>query len=739
MNDAYEFYDYGDFFPIVSSSSIRMKDESKNNTNAKYLKELKRKANEATRKAFTDKLSDRIKELNEVLNTKALEEMILYYEDKPIKLKKLMFDNMKKTAKIMSDNNLLRTTVSDSKDIDVKNVNSGELNSSISTAFNSSNLNSGFEVPAAFQVNEVGSDTVENNSLPPVVGDAALNNIDDGKDFFSPAGNMQVNEVGSDTVENNSLPSFVGDATPNNINDGKDFFSPAGDMLVNEVGSGTVENNSLPPVVGDAAPNNINDGNNFFSPAGNMQVNEVGSGTVENNSLPPVVGDAALNNIDDGKDFFSPAGNMQVNEVGSDTVENNSLPSFVGDATPNNINDGKDFFSPAGDMLVNEVGSGTVENNSLPPVVGDAAPNNINDGNNFFSPAGNMQVNEVGSGTVENNSLPPVVGDADLNNIDDGKDFFSPAGNMQVNEVSSGITGNSLPSFGDEEDKINIDKFIRSNLGLSKEDTNVSGDDRSQIETGEFDPSLKKNTSGDSYVSDDQLQEKIADFIGARPTKDGYTFPVAVSDHNVDSPVEDSKDNIRGENVQIVPDREDSSMSAEINYEDTNASESDKTTGEVSDAISSVDIEDANEGENLDSSPAIDPDLGELIGYSKPEGGIDYFSLVPDVMRQFEEAKQNVARLNAEKVEKARKEAESAKNVHTLESEVGNKVRRLFQNTADFERQGSELAGQIDSITQNIANNEQVASMLLGVSSQLDAMLEEATDVDEDVGVKQKK
>ena len=42
MNDAYEMYDYGDLFPIVSSSSIRMKEKSKNNTNEAYLKELKR-------------------------------------------------------------------------------------------------------------------------------------------------------------------------------------------------------------------------------------------------------------------------------------------------------------------------------------------------------------------------------------------------------------------------------------------------------------------------------------------------------------------------------------------------------------------------------------------------------------------------------------------------------------------------------------------------------------------------
>ena len=201
MKDAYEMRDYEETFKKESSSSVHMKKESRDNTTEAYLKELKRRADEATRKNFTDKLSDRIKELNEVLNTKALEEMILYYEDKPIKLKKLMFDNMKKTAKIMSDNNLLGTTISDSKDIDVKNVNSGELNSSISTAFNSSNLNSGFEVPAAFQVNEVGSDTVENNSLPPVVDDAAFNNMND--EMFSPAVNMQVNEVGSDTTEYN--------------------------------------------------------------------------------------------------------------------------------------------------------------------------------------------------------------------------------------------------------------------------------------------------------------------------------------------------------------------------------------------------------------------------------------------------------------------------------------------------------------------------------------------------------
>ena len=473
MNDAYEFYDYGDLFPRrESSSSIRMKEESKNNTNEKYLKELKRKADEATRKSFTDKLSERMKDLNEELNTKALEEMAFFYENKPIKLKELMFNNMKKTAEAMNDSLGVKTDSNDGN-IDVQSVSPSEINSSISNAFDPSNItseNNGFEMPSG---------------VPPVIAKEDSN-----------------------------------------------FFTQGGDLVTGDVSE-----------------------------------------------------------ADTSKDYH---------------------------VTP---------------------------------------------------------------------------------------------------EVKNSING-----------------FVHEHVG-PKEDSNVV-EDASGLD------STQKEVDDHSSISDDKLKSDVADFLGAQPTEDGkYTFPVAVPDHISES--------IRGEDIQVVPDRENTSMSSEINHEDTDDRESGKAVDDIPDNIFDVEpsktdsvheasdissasvVEDANGDERV-----VDPDFGELFGYSKPGGGVDYVSFAPDIMRQFEEARNHVAKLNAEKEEKTREEAESAQSVQNLQSEIEAKVRKLFDNTKQVERKGFELRDQIDSIDQNIDSNKQTASMLSDVSSQLSDMLAEFTDVSEDEDVK---
>ena len=576
MNDAYEMYDYGDLFPIVSSSSIRMKEESKNNTNEKYLKELKRRADEATRQVFTDKLSDRIKELNEVLNTRALEEMVLFIDNRPIKLKGTNFANMKETSGTMNaglDNGI----GTNKQGFDIQSVNPYGLKSDVSDAF------------ASYGTQD------------------------------------------SSFSEPEPLPAVI----PDDMSKGSSFLNPAGDLVTND---------------------------------------EVVSGT-------------------------------------------ESEP--ISTVSPDDMSKGSSYLNPAGDLPVGEVVSGT---ESEP--ISTVSPDDMSKGSSYLNPSEDLPVND---------------------------------------EVVSGTESESLPANDEVVSAINdyVNRYIGSREDTSTSD--MSSDvDPIQIETPKFESSDYKDISEELYLSDGQLKEQIAGYIGAQRTEDGnYTFPAATI------PDENSKDVIRGEDVQVVPEREDTSVSAEISYADNNVDSqkderfAEETFGDVSDsltAVSSTDnifgdaqneepfgfdssdmsstVEGENESESIDSSPAVDPDLGELIGYSKPEGGIDYFSLVPDVMRQFEEAKQNVARLNAEKAKKELMEAESANNVHTLESEVEDKVRRLFRNTADFERQGSELAGQIDSITQNIANNEHVASMLSGVSSQLDAMLVESTDDKENSDVK---
>ena len=537
MNDAYEFYDYGDLFPRrESSSSIRMKEESKNNTNEKYLKELKRKADEATRKSFTDKLSERMKDLNEELNTKALEEMAFFYENKPIKLKELMFNNMKKTAEAMNDSLGVKTDSNDGN-IDVQSVSPSEINSSISNAFDPSNItsgNNGFEMPSG---------------LPPVIAKEDSN-----------------------------------------------FFTQGGDLVTGDVSEADASKD-LPPVI----PN--------------------------------------------------------------------------GDSS---------FFTQGGDLVTGDVSEADTSKD-LPPVI-------ANGDSNFFTQGGDL-----------------VTGD--VSEADTSKDY------LVTPEVKNSING-----------------FVVEHVG-PKEDSNVV-EDASGLD------STQKEVDDHSSISDDKLKSDVADFLGAQPTEDGkYTFPVAVPDHISES--------IRGEDIQVVPDRENTSMSSEINHEDTDDRESDKAVDDIPDNIFGVEpsktdsvheasdissasvVEDANGDERV-----VDPDFGELFGYSKPGGGVDYVSFAPDIMRQFEEARNHVAKLNAEKEEKTREEAESAQSVQNLQSEIEAKVRKLFDNTKQVERKGFELRDQIDSINQNIDSNKQTASMLSDVSSQLSDMLAEFTDVSEDEDVK---
>ena len=569
MNDAYEFYDYGDLFPRrESSSSIRMKEESKNNTNEKYLKELKRKADEATRKSFTDKLSERMKDLNEELNTKALEEMAFFYENKPIKLKELMFNNMKKTAEAMNDSLGVKTDSNDGN-IDVQSVSPSEINSSISNAFDPSNItsgNNGFEMPSG---------------LPPVIAKEDSN-----------------------------------------------FFTQGGDLVTGDVSEADASKDS-PPVI-------PNGDSNFFTQGGDLVTGDVSEADAAKD-LPPVIANGDSN-------FFTQGGDLVAGDV-SEADASKDSPSVI-------PNGDSSFFTQGGDLVT-----------------------------------------------------------GDVSEADASKDYHVTP------EVKNSING-----------------FVYEHVG-PKEDSNVV-EDASGLD------STQKEVDDHSSISDDKLKSDVADFLGAQSTGDGkYTFPVAVPDHISES--------IRGEDIQVVPDRENTSMSSEINREDTEDRESDKAVDDIPDNIFGVEpsetdsvheasdisstsvVEDANGDERV-----VDPDFGELFGYSKPGGGVDYVSFAPDIMRQFEEARNHVAKLNAEKEEKTREEAESAQSVQNLQSEIEAKVRKLFDNTKQVERKGFELRDQIDSIDQNIDSNKQTASMLSDVSSQLSDMLAEFTDVSEDEDVK---
>ena len=412
---------------------------------------------------------------------------------------------------------------------------------------------------------------------------------------------------------------------------------------------------------------------------------------------------------------------------------------------------GSSYLNPAGDLPVGEVVSGT---ESEP--ISTVSPDDMSKGSSYLNPAGDLPVGEVVSGT-ESEPISTVSPD----DMSKGSSYLNPSEDLPVNdEVVSGTESESLPANDEVVSAINdyVNRYIGSREDTSTSD--MSSDvDPIQIETPKFESSDYKDISEELYLSDGQLKEQIAGYIGAQRTEDGnYTFPAATI------PDENSKDVIRGEDVQVVPEREDTSVSAEISYADNNVDSqkderfAEETSGDVSDSFAAVSSTDNIFGDAQNEEPfgfdssdmsstsvvkdangderVVDPDFGELFGYSKPDGGVDYVSFAPDIMRQFEEARNNVAKLNAEKKEKTREEAESAQSVQNLQSEIEAKVRRLFDNTKQIEREGIELRGQIDSIEQNIDSNKQTVSMLSDVSSQLSDMLAGFTDVSEDEDVK---
>ena len=184
MNDAYEFYDYGDFFPIVSFNSIHFTQESKNKIYKKYIerinekkrialekhmKEMRSRADEVTRKGLADNLS-RLQEYIDVKqNTDALLSYINFVEAKPIKLRGDMFGNTEAAGSLLMNNggNSL-TSSSDTEQIDVQIVaDSEKINDSVDSAFNNSSDASTIDVVVGNNNTELGSfGLVNDGELP---------------------------------------------------------------------------------------------------------------------------------------------------------------------------------------------------------------------------------------------------------------------------------------------------------------------------------------------------------------------------------------------------------------------------------------------------------------------------------------------------------------------------------------------------------------------------------------------
>ena len=362
MNGAYEFYDYGDLiFGLESSSSIHFTEKSRDNINNKYLEEMKRRADEATdnkyledmkkradeatRKGFTDKLSERIKDLNEELNTKAIGNMVLYFDGKPIKLKEVMFENMKGTADALNKSSISAVE----NPIDVAGVDPTKLNDSVSAAFSSSNMNTGFEMPTSSEYNASSS----NNSL-----------------MEPPANSLVEEQIPVDVagVDSTKLNDSVSTAfSSSNMNAG--FEMPTS----SEYSASSSNNSFMEPPVDSLIEGQTPDAYGFIRPSvdflvTNQMPNSAGKSVVSNNSdysndtAIPVADALAGNEVSSSEgnsDEMPPLKAIINDDHSSDDNDKIGLTSFV----DSNLNSG-DVVVPTEDTNDSSVDLENVGNNS---------------------------------------------------------------------------------------------------------------------------------------------------------------------------------------------------------------------------------------------------------------------------------------------------------------------------------------------------------------------------------------
>ena len=267
-----------------------------------------------------------------------------------------------------------------------------------------------------------------------------------------------------------------------------------------------------------------------------------------------------------------------------------------------------------------------------------------------------------------------------------------------------------------------------------------------QTEATEFKSSDIDDNNGKVYLSDGQLKEEIADYIGAQRTEDGnYTFPVATTSGETPKAV------IRGDDVQVVPERKDTSVSAEIGYADNNedsqvneglaeegsddVTQSEEPFGFDSPDMSSS-VEGENESEKIDSSPVINPFLGDLVGYNNSDGGLNFSSLVPDLIRQHDETARIGLELDDRIGEQVRKKSELEKQEAMQAQTTRELAGKLYNLTALEASKNAEKQETIEG------NNKELELMMKTIRDNastiatLRQMLGESTDVNEDSDVK---
>ena len=221
------------------------------------------------------------------------------------------------------------------------------------------------------------------------------------------------------------------------------------------------------------------------------------------------------------------------------------------------------------------------------------------------------------------------------------------------------------------------------------------------------------------------------------------------------------KDVIRGEDVQIVPER--ASLSDEIGYADNNedsqvnkglaeevsedvsqslttvpsndtifdATQSEESPAYESSDKSTIDTKNVDEGDKV-----VDSDLGELFGYNNSDGGLNFSSLVPDLIRQHAETARIGLELDDRIGEQARKKSELEQQEAMQAQTTRELASRLYNLTAFEASKNAEKQEAIED------NNKELELMMKTIRDNastiatLRQMLGESTDVNEDEDVK---
>ena len=463
MNGAYEFYDYGDLiFGLESSSSIHFTEKSRDNINNKYLEEMKRRADEATdnkyledmkkradeatRKGFTDKLSERIKDLNEELNTKAIGNMVLYFDGKPIKLKEVMFENMKGTADALNKSSISPV---ETNPIDVAGVDPTKLNDSVSAAFSSSNMNAGFEMPTS---SEYSASTSNNSFMEPPVDSLVKEQTPDAlnKSSTSAVKTNPIDVAGTDSTKLNDSVSTA--FSSSNMNAG--FEMPTS----SEYSASSSNNSFMEPPVDSLIEGQTPDAYGFIRPSVDFLV----TNQMPNGAEKSVVS----NNSDYSNDTAIPVADaLAGNEVSSSEGNSDEMPplkAIINDDHSSDDNDKIGLTSFVDSNLNSgDVGAPTEDTN-------DSSVDLENVGNNSSQTESSENDSEIHDNTFDENPVDVIPNAIPDDNVDVTKDIVRGEDVQVVPErKDTSMSADISFEISDDKDRALSEPSIESVTGAS--------------------------------------------------------------------------------------------------------------------------------------------------------------------------------------------------------------------------------------------------------------------------------